>query len=85
MRSRDILCKAKGDHFDRVHSDQMFVWSLLSGAKSLKTYSKDFQARVHSNQMVLMIAWQEADPCQRRLNSRAILSEDTQMRVGKQL
>jgi hypothetical protein len=25
MHSRDILCKAKGDHLDRVHSDQMVL------------------------------------------------------------
>jgi hypothetical protein len=25
MHSRDILCKAKEDHLDRVHSDQMVL------------------------------------------------------------
>jgi hypothetical protein len=47
MHSKDKLRKAKGDHLDRVHSDQMVLkmtgrggWSFLLEAKSLKTNSK---------------------------------------------
>jgi hypothetical protein len=58
---------------------------LLSEVKSLKTNSKDYQARFHSDQMVLMISRREAGQCEQRLNSRATISEDAQMRVGKQL
>jgi hypothetical protein len=46
MYLKDILHKAKGDHLDRVHSDQMVLqmigggdWSFLSEAKSPKTNS----------------------------------------------
>jgi hypothetical protein len=35
--------------------------------------------------MVLMIARQEACPCEQRPNSRATVSEEAQIRVGKQL
>jgi hypothetical protein len=50
-----------------------------------QTNSKDYWAQVHSDQMVLKIAWKEVCPCEQRPNSRATLSEDTQMRVGNQL
>jgi hypothetical protein len=53
--------------------------------KSLKTSSRDYQARVHSDQLVLMIARWEASPCEQSPKPRATFSEDTQMRVGKQL
>jgi hypothetical protein len=35
--------------------------------------------------MVLVMARQEAGPCERRLNSLATFSEDTQIRAGKLL
>jgi hypothetical protein len=35
--------------------------------------------------MVLMISRREAGQCEQRPNSRATISEDAQMRVGKQL
>jgi hypothetical protein len=35
--------------------------------------------------MVLVMARQEANPCEQRLNSRATFSDDAQLRVGKQL
>ncbi len=44
--------------------------------------SRDYQAQVHSDQMVLVIAGQEAGPCEWRLNSKATFSEDAQMRVA---
>jgi hypothetical protein len=55
---------------------------LLSEAKSLKTNSRDYQAQVHSDQMVLEIARQEGGPCERRLNSRATSLVDTHVRLG---
>ncbi len=58
---------------------------MLLGTKSLKTSSGDYQARVHSDQIFLMIARRKAGPCEWWLNSRATFSEDAQMRVGKQL
>jgi hypothetical protein len=78
-RSRGILHKAKGDHLDRVHSDQKVLemirhggWSLLSEAKSLKTRSRDYQDCVHSDQMVLVMARLKSGPCERRPNSRSV-------------
>jgi hypothetical protein len=58
---------------------------LLLEAKSLKTSSRDYQARVHSDQMVLEIARREAGLCEQRPDSRLKFSEDAQMRVRKQL
>ncbi len=49
-------------------------WSLLLEAKSLKTSSRDHQAQVHSDHMVLVIAKQVAGPCEQRPNSRDIFS-----------
>jgi hypothetical protein len=56
------LRKAKGDHLDRVHSDQKVLeiirygrLVLLIGGKSLTAKSRDYQARVHSDQMVFRI------------------------------
>ncbi len=60
-------------------------WSFLLEAKSLKINSKDYQARVYSDQMLLVIARLEAGPCELRQNSRATFSKEAQMRVGKQL
>ncbi len=54
---------------------------MLSEAKSLKTNSKDYQARAHSDQMVLMTARWEAGLCEWRPNSRATSFEEAQMRV----
>jgi hypothetical protein len=31
MHSRDILCKAKGDHIDQVHSDQKVLEMIRQG------------------------------------------------------
>jgi hypothetical protein len=58
-------------------------WSLFLEAKKLKTNSKDYQPRVHSDQMVLVIARQDTGPCERRQHSRATFFEDTQMRIRK--
>ncbi len=57
----------------------------MSKARSFKTRSRDYEARVHSDQMVLVIARREADPCEQRLNSRPTFFEVAQVRVGKQL
>ncbi len=54
---------------------------MLKEAKSLKTSSRDYQAQVHSDHIVSMIAKQDAGPRERRLNSRATFSEYTQLRV----
>ncbi len=54
---------------------------MLPEAKSLKTNSRDYQALVHSYQMVPVISMQESGPCEWRSNSRATFSEDAQMRV----
>jgi hypothetical protein len=37
MRSRDILLQAKGDHLDRVHSDQMVPEMIRQGGWSGRT------------------------------------------------
>jgi hypothetical protein len=67
MHSSGILHKAKGD---QLHSEQKVLeiirkgrLVLLSEAKSLKKLKEDYQARVHSYQMVLVIARQEASAC----------------------
>ncbi len=58
--SRDTLGKAKGVTLIPLRSegsqgDQVGGWSLWSEVKSLKTISRDNQARVHSDQMVLVM------------------------------
>jgi hypothetical protein len=90
--SRDVLRKAKGDHLDRVHSDQMVLkiirWGrpvLVIGGQESQTNSRDHQAQVHSDQMVLVMATWEAGLCEWMLNSRATFSDDANKRVGKQL
>jgi hypothetical protein len=79
--SYNILREAKGDHLERVHSDQKVLdvirhrrLVLLFGTKILKANSRDHQARVHIDQMVLVMARREADPLERRPNSRATFS-----------
>jgi hypothetical protein len=77
--SKDILRKATGDHLDQVHSDQKVLEMIrrgrlvlvIRGQESQNLVKEDYQARVHSYQMVLVIARQETGPCERRLNSRA--------------
>jgi hypothetical protein len=44
--------------------DQAGRLVLIIGGKSLKTSSRDFQAQVHSDQMVLVIARREASLCE---------------------
>jgi hypothetical protein len=74
-RSNDILHNANGDHLDRVYSGQKVIevtrwggWSFWSEATSLKTKPRDHQAQVHSDQMGLVMARQEAGPCEWRLS-----------------
>jgi hypothetical protein len=66
----------------------MIRWGKLAlvirGQKS-QTSSRNHQAQVHSDQMVLVMARQEAGLCKRRPNSRDTFSDDAQMRVRKQL
>ncbi len=58
---------------------------MLLEAKGLKTKSRGYQAQVHSDQMVLVIAGWEAGPCEQRLNSMAPFSEEALLRIRKQL
>ncbi len=58
---------------------------MLSEARSFKTRSRDYEVRVHPDQMVLVIARREAGPCEWRPNSRPTFFEAPQVRVGKQL
>ncbi len=60
---------------------------LVIGGQESQTSSRDHQAQVHSDQMVLMMATWEAGPCEQRPkpNSRATFSKDAQIRVRKQL
>jgi hypothetical protein len=58
---------------------------LVTGGQSFKTSSRDYQAQVHSDQMVLVIARLEVGPCEQKSKSKARFSEDAQIRVGKQL
>ncbi len=55
---------------------------VIEGQES-QTSSRDHQALVHSDQMVLMMARWEAGLCELRLKPRATFSDDTQMRVEK--
>ncbi len=80
--SRDILCKAKGITLIESTQIRRFSrwsgwggWSLWSDTKSLKTSSRDHQAWVNSDQIVLLMARHEADPCEQRQDSRATLSQ----------
>jgi hypothetical protein len=76
MHSRDILHKAKGGHLDQVHSDQMVLEMIrrgrlvlvIGGQESQNSLKEDYQARVHLDQMVLVIARQEYGSCQQRPN-----------------
>jgi hypothetical protein len=70
--SRDICSKPTAD---RVHSDQMVLEMIRQGrlvlvmwseAKSLKTSSRDYQAWVHLDQLVLVMAMREAGPREQR-------------------
>jgi hypothetical protein len=54
---------------------------LVIGGQESQNLLKDYQARVHSGQMVLVIARREAGPCQWRPSSRVTFSEDAKMRV----
>ncbi len=61
--------KPRGDHLDRVHSDQKVLYFLRQGRLVLvirgqesQASLRDHQARVHSDQMVFMIARREAGP-----------------------
>ncbi len=76
-----------GDHLDRVHSEKIKGGRLVLviGGQESQTSSRDQQAQVHSDQMVLVMARRKAIPCERRSNSRATFSDDAQMKVGKQL
>ncbi len=87
-----MLRKAKGDHLDGVHLDQKVLEVIKHGRLVLvirgqesRTSSWDHQARVLSEQMVLVTARWEAGPSERRPNSRATFCNDPQMRVRKQL
>jgi hypothetical protein len=78
-----MLRKAKGDHLDGVHLDQKVLEAIKHGRLVLvirgqesRTSSRDQQARVHSEQMVLVTARWEAGP-----SSRATFCDDPQMRV----
>jgi hypothetical protein len=72
--SRDTLLKAKGDHLDRVHPDEMVLemvrWGrlvLFIGSQESQNLLKgDWQPRVHSDQAVLVLVGREAGPCERR-------------------
>ncbi len=70
IRSRDILLQAKGDHLDRVHSDQMVLEMIRRGrlvrqssssaeAKSLKAKAKGLSS-YHSNETAAEAARREA-------------------------
>jgi hypothetical protein len=79
MRSRGILRKAKGDHLDRVFSGQKVLEMirrgrliLVIGDQDSQASSWDHQARVHSDQMALVMARREAGLGERRPDSRAI-------------
>ncbi len=68
-----MLLKAKGDHLDKVHSDQKVLEMirhrmlvLVIEGQGSQTSSRDHQARVHSDQMVLVMARWEAGPCKWR-------------------
>ncbi len=68
--------------FDRVHSDQKVLQVIRRGRVVLvirgqesKASSRDNQARVHSDQIVFMMARWEAGPRKQRLNSKATLSQ----------
>jgi hypothetical protein len=75
VHSRDILPKAKMDHLDRIHSDQMALKTITWGRLVLFIGGQEFQsslkeewlAHVHSDQMVFMTVRQEAGPCELRL------------------
>ncbi len=62
-------------HLDGVHSDlkvlEMIRWGMLilviRGQESQTPSSRDHQAQVHPDQMVLMMARQEAGPQERKL------------------
>jgi hypothetical protein len=58
---------------------------LVNRGQESQNKLKELSARIHSDQMVLMIARQEAGLCEWRLNSRATFFEDGQMSVEKQL
>jgi hypothetical protein len=88
------LRKAKGNHLDQVYSDQK-VLQVISGGRLVlvirgqdsQTSSRDRQARVHSDKALVM-ARQEAGPHKQRLTKELHshqLTQNTQMRVGKQL
>ncbi len=64
----------KGDHLDRVHSDQKVLEMIKRGRLVLvfcgqesQTSSRDHQAWVHSGQMILLVARRKAGPHKRRL------------------
>ncbi len=63
-------------------------WSLWLEAMILKASSRDHQAWVHSDQMVLMLAKQEAGPWKQswtqRLHSRKVKPKATQDTLGSQ-
>ncbi len=65
--------QGQGDHLDRFCSDQEVLQMIRRGrlvfvvvAKILKVSSRDHKARVHSDQMVLLMARWEADLRERR-------------------
>jgi hypothetical protein len=55
---------------------------LVNGGQEPQTNLSDHQAQVHSDQIVLLMARQEAGPCERRQNSKDAFSNDAEMRVG---
>jgi hypothetical protein len=85
--------KPKRDHTGQAHSDQMVLGMInqageagpcYQGPRVSKLTKEEYEARVHSDQMVPMKARQEAGPREQR-PTEGLHSEDTQMRVGKQL
>jgi hypothetical protein len=78
-------CKAKGDHLDRVHSDEIVLEIIRWGRLVLVIRGQESQSRRVSGlsplrSMVLMIARQEAGSFEQGL-TQGLHSEDTQMRV----
>ncbi len=68
--SGDILCNAKGDYSDQkvlemIRGERLV---LVNGGQESQTSSRDHQAQVHSDQMVLVVARREASLCELRLN-----------------
>jgi hypothetical protein len=72
-RSRCTLHKVKGDHLDSVQSDQNVLEMIRRGRLVLLIGGQEsqlregHQARVHSDQMVLVMARHEAGPVGKQL------------------